>query len=276
MKKLTVLALVFGAFLLTSEPAQAQTIRGIVVEDGTRAPIAGALVELVTPDGRSAAAAQTDGGGVFLLRPANPGSFVVRLKHLAYAPLNSDTLRIGRGETVEIEVRLAQTAIPLEPLVVTARRDARLEGFYERQRKRSFGHFMTRQEIERRAGTRTTDLLNMMPGVRIVQVTGPGGMGAVNMITLRGGGSGRCLPTIYVDGMEMKQFPESGVDDFLSPYILEGVEVYTMGGAPTSIMPRGNCGVVAFWTRMDSRRPWSWKRFAAGLGALAFMFAVTR
>jgi hypothetical protein len=273
MKPLRILLV--SALLAVPVPLLAQTVRGVVVEDATRVPIAGALVELVTPAGERLAAAQTTGDGAFQLRLRRPASFIVQLSHLAYATVHSDTISAAAGEVLTVEVRMDRTVIPLEPLVVTARRDSRLSGFYERQQRPGFGRFITREEIERQpAMYRTTDLLRMMPGVEIVRA----GNAAVpvHLIAMRGG-TGRCLPTIYLDGSIVRQFEFSGVDEMLSPSMIEGVEVYTgIGGAPASLAPRGNCGVVAFWTRSGERGRWSWKRLAAGVGVVGLMILLTR
>jgi hypothetical protein len=274
MRMVQVLSLL--GFLLVPTAAQAQTINGVVVEEGTRTPISGAVVELLAPGGRISSTAQTDSAGTFLLRPHSSGNFIIRLSHIAYAAVISDTLTLKPEESIRIELRMAGTTIPLEPLIVTARSHARLEGFYERMRRSGSGRFLTRSEIERRPGARSTDLLRDMPGVEIVPVRqGLSGM-SVNFIAMRGG-LGRCAPTIYIDGMLAKQFPESGVDDLLTPEMLEGVEVYTsFASAPSPISSLGNCGVVAFWTRSDGRGPWSWKKLAAGAGAFLLMVVLIR
>lgn len=260
----------FGFLLLsllwTISPLQAQTIRGIVVEDSTRIPIAGVLVELVAPDEGRVAMAQTDSAGTFLLLPRRSGSFLIRLRHLAYAAVDSAALQVRSGETLEIELRMAHAAIPIEPLVVTLRRDRRVSGFYERRQRGGFGYFLARSDIETRRSPRTTDLLRTMPGLQIVPADRRLGRSPVNLITMRGA-LGRCLPTIYLDGVVVEQFEESGVDDWLHPDMLEGVEVYTgAASAPGPIHGLNNCGVVAFWTRSDVGGEWSWRKLAIGAG----------
>lgn len=266
-------SLIVGGLLLCAPSlARAQTIRGVVVEEGTGAPIAGVLVELVARGEGPIARAQTDGEGVFLLLPRRAGSYLLRLTHIAYAPVDSAALAATAGETVQIELRMSRTAIPVEPLVVTARRSGRLAEFYERQERGGFGRFLTREDIERRPGARATDLLRTIPGVQIV-ASGAG----TNLITMRGGAD-RCLATVYIDGLPVRQFPESGIDDLLPTDAIEGVEVYTgFASAPSPIHARDGCGVVAFWSRTgEPGRRWSWKRFAVGAGLFLLLFTVTR
>jgi hypothetical protein len=274
MKKVQVLFL--AGLSLVPTVVQAQTIYGVVVDDSTRTPIAGAIVELLAPGAKIGSTTQTDSAGAFLLRPHRSGSFTLRLRHLAYAPVDSDTLTLRSDESIRIELRMAPTTIPLEPLVVTARSHTMLDGFYERMRRSVAGRFLQRSDIERRPGARSTDLLREMPGVEIVPVRQGMSATSVNLITM-GGGLGRCTPTIYIDGMLTKQFPESGVDDLLTPDMLEGVEVYTsVAGVPSPLTPHGSCGVVAFWTRRDGRGPWKWEKLAIGAGAFLLMVLLVR
>jgi hypothetical protein len=263
-----------GMLLLAPVAAQSQTIRGVVLEDGTREPIEGALVELLAADGVAVQQVQTDSIGGFVLVLRRSGEFGMRLRHFAYIPVDAVTLEVRPAERLEIELRMDHRAIPLEPVTVTARRrNVRLEDFYERMQGPGFGRFVTREQIERYPGARTSELLRMMPGVQLVPVSN-----GRNMILMRGGGTGRCAPTIYLDGMEVKQYPESGVDDFLTASMLEGVEVYTsFASAPSPLHSRDGCGVVAFWTRGgEGGRPWSWKRFAAALGGFALIVTLSR
>jgi hypothetical protein len=267
-------ALVVGALLLLPAAAQSQTIHGVVVEDSTRVPIAGAVVELVGVDTAVVASAQSDSVGAFVLRPGRSGKLVVRLSHPSYVAADSITLEIDKDEMIAVELRMGRAALPLEPVIVTTRRDARVAGFYERQRRAGFGQFLTREEIERRPGAQATDLLQEMRGIEIVPVRG----GAIKLITMRGG-AGRCQPTIYVDGVRVRQFAESGMDAFLTANTLEGVEVYTSpAGTPAELWPEGSCGVVAFWTRWlpDGGRKWSWLKLVAGLAGFAVLVLLVR
>jgi hypothetical protein len=259
----TLLTPVVAGLFLTTTAAQTQTIRGVAVEDESRAPIVGAFVELLAAEDGRIAAAHTDSTGRFVLTPRRTGAFTLRVTHLAYATIESAALEINPGEAVSIELRMATRAIPLEPLVVTSRGDPRLRGFHERMRRPGFGRFVTREDIELRPGLRATELLRGMPGVQLTPVN----VGSGNIITMRGGATGRCMPTIYIDGALAHQFPEATIDAFLMSGMLEGIEVYTGVTAPASLYPRsGGCGVVAFWTRTDGGRRFTWRRLFTAAG----------
>jgi hypothetical protein len=272
MRKFLV-AVVSAVVLLHATTAHGQRIRGHALEDETREPVAGAVVELRGPDGARLATATTDSTGSFLLEPRRAGSFFIRVTHLAYLPVDSAALTVSAGETLQIELRLATRVIPLEPLVVTSRGDRRIREFYERMDRGGFGRFLSREDIERRPGVRPTELLRGVAGIQLVPVT-PAGSGY--LITMRGGGaSGRCLPTIYIDGMLTHQHSGAPIDAYLHSEFLEGVEVYSGMTAPAPLLPRSGCGVVAFWTRRDGGRPFSWRRAFTAAGIIGALFGLT-
>lgn len=263
------------ALLLAPATAHTQTVHGVVVENGTRDRIAAVSVELIGRDGSTAGRAETDSAGAFTVRARRGGVYTVRLAHPSFRALDSDTLEIGPGEVLQVQLRMGRDAIPLDPLIVTGQSNARLGGFYERLREPGFGRFVTRADIESRpAVQRVTELLRGMPGVEIVPVRRGRGGSTVAMIMTRGGATGRCQPTIVLDGSPVRQFAESGVDDFLKADMIEGVEVYSSAaGAPAQFVEPGTCGVVAFWTRTggDEGEQMSLRRLLMAAGAVGLL-----
>jgi hypothetical protein len=292
-----------AVLLLVPGALASQTVHGVVVEDSSRQPVAGATVELLMPGLRGRMAAQTNAEGEFMLLPRRGGPFQLRVRHLAFTRLVTDSMTLGASEVVRLELRVARTAIVLEPVVVTARSQARdrLSGFEERRASGAFGHFITRAEIaERRGANAASELLRGRAGVEIARVaqcntpTGDGGLGdcggartsagnesmpPVALIVMRNAASGYCHPAIYLDGMPMRQFNDTGVDDFLRPEMIAGVEIYPRSaGAPAEFFDPKGCGVVAFWTRegaLGSDAP-VWKRLLAGSIGFVLVVALTR
>jgi len=267
LARITVVALLGAA---AASQAQAQSIRGRVLDDSTRDPLAGVLVEA-----RGAqVATDTDVTGTFLLRLPGEGLVRLRLTLPGYASLESDTIRVLEGLTATVLLHLKRTAIPIAPVV--ARADSRRAGgFYERARQPGFGHFITRADIDTRPATsRTTDLLRGIPGIEILPVRRPRSASTINTLVMSGT-LGRCQPSIYIDGSPVKQFPESGLDDFLKPDMLEGVEIYPRSfSAPSFLTAPATCGVVAFWTRTGSgegAQKWTLKRVLTAAGVATAM-----
>lgn len=264
--------LVAAAMLLVPAAAGAQTIQGVVLDDSTGTPLANVRVDLVHTGGGAPASMRTDSTGAFRFDPRPPGTVVLRVRHPSYTPIDSLSVAVSKDERVEIELRLGHSPILLEPIIVRARADEGVAGFRDRMARGGFGRFIGRKELERRESARASDLLRMIPGVRIEQ----GAPGSA-LVVMRGG-TGRCLPDIYIDGMRMRQIRDSNVDAFISTAMLEGVEVYTStAGLPHVFVSSFNsCGVVAFWTRPSPTGKWSWRKMAVGLGVFLLLVVVSR
>jgi hypothetical protein len=229
--------------------------------------ISGAEISVIHADGAARIQAVTDSAGRFRVGVSGPGEYRLRVRHVAYTAIDSDPVRVGPGETVRIEIRLAETRIPVEPLIVTVRTtDSRLAEFHERRLAANSGRFITRADIERRPTARTSDLLRSVPGVTVVGVQMPGRARTRYLIRMRGAGA-TCEPAIYIDGQAVRQLTESTIDDLLEPSVIEGVEVYTSSAtAPARYAAQGSCGVVLFWTGAGQAeaKKWSWKQIIGG------------
>ncbi len=261
------------ALLLVPVVAHAQTVIGTVTDQDTGAPIAGAVIELVAGDGSASIGAQTDSVGMFLIVAAAAGQFVVNVTHPEYVSVTVGDLALELDEALEIEILMGRDVVPLDPLRVTARRSGRLSGYYDRLDRPGFARFITRDEIARRPGARTTDLLRDVPGVHVRHVRTTTGTGDY-LITMR---LGQCLPVVYIDGIQVRQGLGSGPDLMLRPEMIEGIEVYRgSSGVPAQFVSDG-CGVVAFWTRTGQEEPghgWTWKRIFIGAGVFVLLGAL--
>ena len=266
-------------FVWPADVAEAQRLQGRVVDGENRAGIMGATLEVVDEAGEVLGQAETDSSGVFAVDLAAAGSYRLRVEHIAYRTLETEPIEVGRAEAVRVEVRMGRTVIPLEPLVIEARRDmGRLAGFRERVEADPFGKFVTREDIEARPGSTPTDLMQGIPGVTlrpVGRVNNPFAL-VTNLIAMRGT-VGFCEPSLYLDGTRIHQASDAPIDDMLSSGMLEGIEVYTtVGSAPAEYQPTNNCGVVLFWTREaeGTGRRGIW-RIVAGVGAFAAILLLT-
>jgi len=262
------------ALLLAAGAGEAQNIRGRVLDDSTSDPLFGVFVEVVN----TRITASTDLTGTFLLPLPRAGLVRLRLTLPAYAALDTDTIRVVDGLTATVLLRLRRVVIPLDTIVAVAEARHFTGGFYERARQPGFGHFITRADISKRPATsRVTELLRGMPGVEILAVRRPRSASTINTVVMSGS-LGRCQPAIYINGSPVKQFPESGLDDFLKPDMLEGVEVYTRwASAPGLFVAPPTCGVLGFWTRTGSgegAQKWTFRRVLAVGGIVAAMAAL--
>ena len=253
--------LVVSLLLVTSALAQelqSQTIRGIVQDDSTSLPIAGAEVILRDSLGQTLWVEVTDRGGRFVMAP-NPGTYSFEVLRMGYQPVYTEQFAIAAGaDAVNLTVTLPNAPVILDPATVEGERQpfapGPLEGFYERKR-RGWGIQLDREEIEAKAPVQFTDILRNLPGVRVVGLGG-------NRYEVRMAGAtpkfrrgslatpDPCDPTYYVDGIIYKPDPDYGINEIMV-FDVGAVEVYRRASeTPAEFLNSDSrCGVVVIWTR---------------------------
>ncbi len=283
-------SVVVGILLIAglTHPVEGQVVRGRLLDLTSNEPIAGGTLTLVPVQGSGVVSVVSGEDGAFRLEAPGPGRYFVEARSFGYRPWVDGPIDLRAGDDWEAEYHLPAMPFELEPVEVTVPAtayNAFLDrvGFLERQ-KADFGHFITRDEIERRAPARLTDLLSDIPGVRVV----PSSSGLSRSgLSFRGSVlsmGGACHPRVFVDGLivilgdarvrgtdiygfpeqptdaeaDPSNRPEIALDDFVIPEDVEAVEVYRrasqvpvrFGGTSTATQ----CGVIAIWTRRGWRR----------------------
>lgn len=237
----------FAAILLNIVvAAEAQIIRGKLLDDRTDAPIAAGAVTMRT-QAFSVRTVLTDSAGRFRFHVPRPGYYLLEGSGLGYLKVKSPVVAILGNDTVDVELRLATDAVPLAPLTITARRStrARLLDDFEQRRKKGFGQFLGPEDIKRLSPFHVTDLLREMRGIIMhadrTQVD----------LTMRAMLGGRCVPHIVVDGVAVSE--NIPINEFLSASSIRAVEVYTLASdvpAEFASVIRRGCGAVVLWTSM--------------------------
>jgi hypothetical protein len=274
-------ALVLLALAALTGPAGAQVVKGRVVLAGTDRPIAEAAVHLIAADGARLATSTSDTAGNFRISAPRLGMFRLRAEHIGMTTVESGPFQVNVSQAVEVELRMATSVVPLEPLTVTARSALDigfLSGYFQRVQRHELmrtGHIFTRDRIEARMALDVADLLRDVPSISVVDV--PGRLPSIMFRSNRG----ECVPKVYLDGMRQNRGGAAGsaavVDEVVRPYDLEGVEVYRgISEVPAEFYDEGHCGVILLWTRRDTDggRPTNFRRILLGLGALMAMGAL--
>jgi hypothetical protein len=253
--------------------ADAQAIRGVILEGNGTEPITGAAIDVLQTDSTLVTTVTSDQRGWFRLELDSEGTYLLRPSHSAYTASGLDSVTVGRHEVVSVVLRMGPAVIPLDRLVVAARSRDRLAGFYERAESGTRGRFIHRPFIEARVGSLPSELLRMTPGVVITSSDDRHS----NFITLRGPG-GRCPAAVFLDGLPVPQHIGASIDEFTAADLLEGVEIYDAYTMPPAGLPitTNECGIVAFWSRRDVHRPFTWKRLVATLLVGAFIVLTAR
>lgn len=267
----------FLAWAVLAPALDAQVVTGRVVLMGTEEPLEDVTVRLLFPDGRPGAFALTDSAGVFIMIAPRVGFFTLSAERIGLATVTTPELEVVLGEEVDVELRMAEEAVPLEPLVVTARGSVDmgpLAGYFRRmeeQGRLGFGHILSRDQIEERQALDVADLLRDIPRIRVVAQ----GFGRPPSVVVLGRG-GQCTPKVYIDGIHQNRgggaHTAAVVDEIVRPHDLEGIEVYRgVGEMPGEFYDEEHCGVVLLWTRRDAEggRPSTLRRVLLAFGALA-------
>ena len=236
---LALIALTAGAS--TAQGPRGPTLAGIVT-DTARNPLSGVEVGLLERR-EIVRTLRTRDDGRFELTDLPAGRTSIVVRRLGYQP-RVYTIQIRDGG-VRAFVPIVLEAMPaeLDKVIVMARVAAsggRLKEFYERKAKNGWGSYIDREQIERRSPMWLSDMLRMMPGVRIL-VTQNGR----HLVRFRG-----CMPTLWLDGMALRG---TEVDEVVIPSEVAGVEVYrSQAGIPAQFMDMTNgCGAIVVWTRVQ-------------------------
>ncbi|MBK6306558.1 MAG: TonB-dependent receptor plug domain-containing protein [Gemmatimonadetes bacterium] len=246
-------AFVVSALLacLTASPAFGQQgevgtggVKGLV-RDSSGTPVEGAQVSVTGAPIRG----ESGVGGEFLFAKATAGPMTIHVRRIGFLP-ESTTVNVLAGTTINAEFTLRRVVVALQPVVIMGRREitGRMAGFYQRQ-SRGHGHFITREQVEKRNPGNMTDLFRMIPGVRIDT------RGFNTSVRFRGA---RCAPLTWMDGSPLYagEFDLDSVD----PRSFEGIEIYS-GAASVPAEFQGNrslssaCGTIILWSRQGELRP---------------------
>jgi hypothetical protein len=117
---IAILLLVLAAALPLA--AAAQSVRGTVVDAQSGAPVAGALVALLAPDGAVRGEVLSDAAGRYLLRAPAAGEYRLRAQRVGYRPSTSPALTLTAGAVVEHRLAASVQRVALPAITVSSTR----------------------------------------------------------------------------------------------------------------------------------------------------------
>lgn len=194
--------------LVSAGDAAAQQVRGRVVDEAQRAPLADAAVTVMTADSASVASTTTGADGFFFVDLDEPGSYLVRVAHPGYGPVVREVELGAELRTVPAFV-LEDRVIPLEGVDVEVERGAVGERNSVAGRRASILAGGRLAELEENGVSFVSAVRNLTAGVRVRNVMvgerslpciesgrGPSSMG--------GSGGGACrMVSIIIDGVDV-------------------------------------------------------------------------
>jgi hypothetical protein len=256
-------AVAFTVLLSWPQPGGAQQratgrILG-VFDDASSQPVTGAeVIDMAT--GTKALTSET---GTISLAWLEAGNTVLQIRKVGYTS-KMVTVVVSPSDTVSITVLLKPLGQALPEVRTTAAPLAtgKLAEF-ERRRATGFGHFITRDQLDKMEGHVMSDVLRTIPGPKLMQdprrrTSDPSawyvGTTRPRASFLRSGPNGTCLAAIMLDGAMVYSGNDSEPPyniNTIRPDEIQGVEYYA-GGAT---MPaeynstRNTCGLLVIWTR---------------------------
>ena len=248
-------ALALGLVLAPALHAQSGAVSLLVIDDATDAPVPDVRISIVGQAGEGV----TDTRGRFVYPVMRPTKVVFIFRRLGYSP---GTLSVDVAAADTERVTFAMTAAP-QTLSTVAVKDTLnsgspfLSGFDRRLASHAgSASYITRDEIEKRHPSLTTDLLRRVNSLTIVDSSGTlmAVSRRIQKPNIRNGGVvmdlANCPLQVAVDG----QLREWGFAvNNIAPEEIHGIEIYpgpaTIPAEFASMKRDANCGLIMIWTR---------------------------
>lgn len=236
------LSLLLVVMALSSAQAQDRGRLIGIVRDSAGVAVSQVEVRLAALDRTT----RTNDSGRFVFDVLPAGDAELVLRRLGYSPITLVVPISASGWTDSVDVELLAHAAHLGVVDIAAEQLSNrtaLTGFHLR-RAHGLGTYFSREEIEARRSSATTDLLRTVPGVRVVRV---GGMRGVRF----GASAGRrnCPPMMWLDG---QRAPGMELDE-VSLQDIEAIEIYvgpsTTPSQFSAFASSSTCGTIVIWTR---------------------------
>ena len=224
------------------------SLSGRVILQGS-ATGAGSRVELVGTQ----AVAMTNEKGEFTMANLPSGSHVLLARHLGYGAATTP-VDLNSREPQKVTITLPRYVAVMDPVLVTARRNAALErvGFVQRRKSAGSGYFLGPDQVLAMRANRLTDILRRVPSLTVLS----NGFDEVVMSS-RGsssiGGGADCVQ-YFVDDAPWLAIEPGDINTFVNGNEVVAVEVYQGPGVPAQYV-RGMdaCITIVLWTRFKIR-----------------------
>jgi len=206
----------------------------IIAADGS--PVPNARIAVQGTD----LAATADTNGAFRVAGVSAGTRAIEVTALGYIPVRSSAdFRPNRETTITIPIGAKVATLGSVKVTSTA---VDRSGFMKR-RAQGVGYFLDANTIEQRGAMNVAMALQTAPSLRV------NGADTQNPGRPRISGRGYCAPTVYMDGLLMRD-GLTDVDDLLTVRRVGGIEVYANPSeAPPQYVGKSDCATILVWTR---------------------------
>jgi len=251
-----------AVLLLLSTPigVAGQVVRGLVLDDASEQRLPTVDVSLLSEEGEVLRTTTSDPEGRFMLGTEDPGIYRLEAQRLGYESVTTPLLEMPADTVLDLVIRMAADAIPLDPLEVVGRgvsevNRATFEGLYQRRARAGNLDMIFVQGDE--------ELDQAMSVRRFIQLHGRG-LGAPGPVAQPGEAPTRqhgCVPPLLIRGTLVPPWRRAAIYDMRLDE-LEGIEMYRRASEmPLDLRPHGaagggRCGAVVIWPRRMGDEPW--------------------
>jgi hypothetical protein len=190
--------------------AQAQSIKGTVIDDATKAPVPGVLITMVGDNGTTIPpGVRTDSAGAFIVHAARAGTWRVRTSRIGFAPVTSPPVRLDVGGLAVLRLRLTTITQPLAAVQIIERRQYNAAELmsttgFDLRRQRDLGAFLGSDRLNAMGLDGLREVLATQLQPRLIVYNDPI---VGDVLRIREGGR-LCAPEIYLDGRLLATAPE--------------------------------------------------------------------
>jgi hypothetical protein len=198
------------SLLTAAAPLVAQSIRGTVVDEGSKLPVASVLLRLIDDAGIEVPpGARSDSLGAFIVHAPRTGTWRVRATRIGFSPVTSEPVPLGVGGLAVVRLRMTTVAQQLLPVQVVERRQLAADelmsttGFDLRQ-SRGVGKFLSGDRLATmgRESAREIFATWFQPTLYVLSDSVVG-----DVLRIRDG-LRSCEPEVYLDGRLLATAPE--------------------------------------------------------------------
>ena len=183
----------------------------------------------------TSAVGRTDAAGRYSLHGLPAGTQVLDVRHVGYIAAEVP-VELRSGRTVVNDV-LLQRVVNLDSIRVVAKTE-RYSEFNDHRKTAIFGVFLDPERMEREHVPYTSDVIEKIPGFRIV------GDGIKAQVYGNRGGSFCGKVNVVVDGL-----PKQSIND-VNPLMIGAIEAYREGEpGPPEYSDARACGMIVIWTK---------------------------
>ncbi len=170
-----------------------------------------------------------------------PGKYIIQASAVGYATLKAE-VEVKPLETLDIQFETDPEGARLPELATTERPNLPAE--FVRRSQSGGGRYLSRTDIERRAGITLGNLLRGFPGLRVDCRRYP-------CVIAQMRAPRNCPMAYWVDGAPA----DPGAVMVHPATELDGIEVYSgLSETPPELYQQGTCGAIAIWSRSPPPR----------------------